>query len=464
MNLSRTSIVRRLAAVCILGLLGTAGAEPAEVPGAERIVERILDNGLKIIVWPDEDIPNVAWYHYVRAGARNEYPGITGVSHFFEHLMFKASEGLPPGEFDRIMEAAGGVNNAYTNSDVTVYMDWFPRSALETIFRLESDRFARLQFVPELVESERGVVVSERRSTTDDQNQWFLAEQVQATAFAAHPYQNPVIGWPSDIAAWTIEDLKRYHRTYYAPNNTTLVIVGDVDPDEVFAYAEQFFGPTPAQEPPPPVRTVEPPQTGQRRVEVRRAGQTPYLQVAFHSTAKREPDTLALRMLMDILATGESSRLYRRLIDQDQSAVALRGVVDAEFDPGLTWVLLTLPAGGDPAAVEATLFEELARVGTDGVTEEELAKVRNIRLADFWRTLATIDGKADLLGDHEVFHGDWREALTLADRIEAVTPAQIQRIAKAVFRPENSTVGAVVPVAASETAKTAGTDEAEAGS
>jgi zinc protease len=464
MSPSRTSNIGRLAAVWILGLLGAAGAAQTEIPGAERIVERTLDNGLKIIVWPDEDIPNVAWYHYVRAGARNEYPGITGISHFFEHLMFKASEGLPPGEFDRIMEAAGGVNNAYTNSDVTVYTDWFPRSALETIFRLESDRFARLEFVPELVESERGVVTSERRSSTDDQNQWFLAEQVQATAFAAHPYQNPVIGWPSDIAAWTIDDLKRYHRTYYAPNNTTLVIVGDVDPDEVFAYAEQYFGPTPAQEPPPPVRTVEPPQTGQRRVEVQRAGQTPYLQVAFHSTAKREPDTLALRMLMDILATGESSRLYRRLIDQDQSAVALRGVVDAEFDPGLTWILLTLPADGDTAAVEAALFEELAGIAADGVTVEELAKVRNIRLADFWRTLATIDGKADLLGDHEVFHGDWRDALTLADRIEAVTPEQIQRIAGDIFRVENSTVGVVVPMASSEAVGDADSEEKETGS
>ena len=464
MTLSRTSIIHRLAAACLIGLLGIAGPALAELPGAERIAERTLDNGLKIIVWPDEDIPNVAWYHYVRAGARNEYPGITGISHFFEHLMFKASEGLPPGEFDRIMEAAGGVNNAYTNSDVTVYTDWFPRSALETIFRIEANRFARLEFVPELVESERGVVTSERRSTTDDQNQWFLAEQVQATAFAAHPYQNPVIGWPSDIAVWTIEDLERYHRTYYAPNNTTLVIVGDVDPDEVFALAERYFGPTPAQEPPPPVRTVEPPQTGQRRVEVQRPGQTPYLQVAFHSTAKRDPDTLALRMLMDILAAGESARLYRRLIDQDQSAVALRGVVDAEFDPGLTWVLLTLPAGGDPSAVEAALFEELARIGRDGVTEEELAKVRNIRLADFWRTLATIDGKADLLGDHAVFHGDWREALTLADRIEAVTPDQIQRIAQEIFRPDNSTVGVVLPMAASEAADDAGTAGEEIGS
>ena len=173
-----------------------------------------LENGLEIIVWPDHDIPNVALYYFVRAGGRNEYPGITGLSHFFEHMMFNGTEDLAPGEFDRIMEANGGSNNAYTTRDITVYTDWFQRTALEVMFGLESDRFARLEFVPELVESERGVVVSERRSTTDDQNQWFLAEQVQATAFVAHPYQNPVIGWPSDIESWTIEELERYHRLF----------------------------------------------------------------------------------------------------------------------------------------------------------------------------------------------------------------------------------------------------------
>jgi zinc protease len=431
-----------------LGLI-TASAQAAVPPGADRIEERTLDNGLQIIVWPDDDIPNIAWYHYVRAGARNERPGITGISHFFEHLMFKASKGLPPGEFDRIMEAAGGVNNAYTNSDVTVYMDWFPRAALETIFRIESDRFARLEFEPDLVESERQVVLSERRSSVDDQNEWFLAEQVQATAFTAHPYQNPVIGWPSDIERWEIADLEHYHRLYYAPNNTTLVIVGDVEPAEVFALAERYFGPTPAQPPPPAVRTVEPPQTGQRRVAVNRPGLTPYLQVAFHTTEKRHPDTLALRMLVDILATGDSSRLHQRLIEQDRTAVALTGIVDAEFDPGMSWFLLTLPADGSTAVAEATLFEELARIATDGVDEAELAKVRNIQLANYWRALATIDGKAELLGDHAVFHGDWREALTLPERIEAVTPEQIRRIAREYFRVENSSVGVVVPIAGS---------------
>jgi zinc protease len=438
-----------------MALVATS-ATTSEIPGADNIEARTLDNGLRIIVWPDPGIPNIAWYHYVRAGARNEYPGITGISHFFEHLMFKASKGMPPGEFDRIMEAAGGVNNAYTNSDVTVYTDWFPRSALETIFRIESDRFAELEFAPELVETERGVVTSERRSRVDDRNLGFLAEQIQATAFTAHPYQNPVIGWPSDIDNWQIADLKRYHKTYYAPNNTTLVVVGDVTAAEIFELAEQYFGPTPAQPAPPAVRTIEPVQTGQRRVDVHRPGQTPLLQVAFHSTAKKDPDTLALHMLMDILTTGSSSRLYQRLIEQDQSAVSVYGIVDAEFDPGMSWFLITLPPGGDPAVVEATLFEELERIAEKGVTEPELAKVRNIRLADYWRTLATIDGKADLLGDHEVFHGDYRKALDLAARIEAVTAQQIRDMARKVFRAENSTVGTVIPADASVEVVTAG--------
>ena len=172
-----------------------------------------LDNGLKIIVWPDHDIPNVVMYNFVRAGARNEYPGITGLSHFFEHMMFNGSDNVPPGDFDRLMEAAGGANNAYTSQDVTVYQDWFPRAALGTIFYLESDRLANLKIDPEVVESERGVVYSERRTGVDNDNNGLLYEQVMATAFVAHPYQIPVIGWPSDIENWRLGDLENYFRT-----------------------------------------------------------------------------------------------------------------------------------------------------------------------------------------------------------------------------------------------------------
>ena len=183
---------------------GNAPVSPL-VPADIR--SRTLDTGLRIIDWPDHDLPNVAHYNFVRAGSRNERPGATGIAHFFEHMMFNGTENLAPGEFDSRMEAAGGANNAYTSNDLTVYQDWFPKSALETIIALEADRLQYLGFEPAVIESERGVVASERRSSVDDNNLRKLLEQMYATAFVAHPYQFPTIGWPSDIAAWTLNDL-----------------------------------------------------------------------------------------------------------------------------------------------------------------------------------------------------------------------------------------------------------------
>ena len=425
-------------------LAGSAHAAP-DLAGSEKIETRTLENGLKIIVWPDFDIPNIAWYHWVRAGSRNEYPGITGLSHFFEHMMFNGTDRRKPGEFDRIMEANGGANNAYTSSDVTVYTDWVPAAALETNMDLESDRFQNLAIDPDVVESERGVVFSERRSSYDNQNVNMLYEQVQATAYVAHPYQFPTIGWPSDIENWTLQDLQTYYRTYYAPNNTTLVIAGAVKPDAVFALAERYFGKIPAQAEPAPVRTVEPPQKGQRRLEIRKEAQTPIIEMAFHIPRAKDPEMPALVLLMDILATGSSSRLYQRLVERDQLVVEIDSYHDAGFDPGLAWFFAILPPGGDLAAVEDALFEELKSIGANGVSAAELAKARNIQLAQFWRKLATIDGKADLLGTYEVFHGDFRALLDVPTRFEAVDVDQIQALAARIFRRENSTVGLLVP-------------------
>ena len=325
----------------------------AQVPGVGDVQAITLDNGLTIIVWPDHDIPNVVFYNFVRAGGRNEYPGITGLSHFFEHMMFNGTSTRAPGEFDRIMEASGGANNAYTSQDVTVYMEWFPKSALATIFELEGDRLANLAFDPEVVESERGVVYSERRTRVDNDNSGRLFEQVLATAYVAHPYQFPVIGWPSDIEAWTLDDLKDYFRTYYAPNNCTIVVAGDVTPEEIKALASEYLGGIPAQPPPAPVRTVEPPQSGVRRVSVEAPAQTPLLHLAFHAGASADPGRLPLELLLEILAGGESSRLHRLLVEEEQLAISVDGYLPDTFDPGFVYLLLTLPPGGDPARREA---------------------------------------------------------------------------------------------------------------
>ena len=419
---------------------GDAPVRAATPPEIRRLV---LDNGLTVIAWPDHDIPNVAMYTFVRAGGRNEYPGITGLSHFFEHMMFLGTENLGPGEFDRQMEAAGGANNAYTTNDVTVYTDWFPRSALEAIFELEADRFQNLETYSDSVQSEREVVYSERRLRIDNNNDMKLMEQVFATAFVAHPYQFPVIGWPSDIEQWTEDDLQNYYRTYYAPNNLTLVVVGDVTADEAFRLAERHFGPIPAQEPPPPVRTVEPEQSGPRRVLVETDAQAPLLHLAFHAPRATDPQSLHLTLLMSILTDGDSSRLHRVLVEEERLALSVDSWWGAWLDPGLFYFFLTLPPDGDLETVERRVLEELRRVTEDGITDAELQKARNIVAADIYRRLATIRGKADAIGEFEVFHGDYEALFRVPARLESISAEQLRATAAAVFGENNMTIGAL---------------------
>jgi zinc protease len=419
------------------------GDAPVSENAPQEIRSLVLDNGLKIIVWPDHDIPNVVLQTYVRAGGRNEYPGITGISHFFEHMMFLGTSNRAPGEFDRTMEAAGGANNAYTSSDVTVYIDWFPRSALETIFDLEGDRFENLATVTDVVNSEREVVYSERRSGVDNNNVRKLMEQMQATAYVAHPYQFPVIGWPSDIESWTEEDLTSYYRTYYAPNNRTVVVTGDVTPEEIFELAEDYFAPTPAQQPPPPIRTVEPQQQGVRRIVVEAAAQTPMLHMAFHAGSATDPETLPMSLLLNILTAGDSSRLHRLLVEEGLT-ISVGGFQSEGFDPGLVYFYFTLPPGGDTAAVEQRVLDALQLVATEGVSEAELAKARNIMLADFWRGLATIEGKAEALGHYEVFLGNYEKLFDLPGDLDAVSTDDLRDVAARVFRTANMTVGTLL--------------------
>ncbi|MBT8107355.1 MAG: insulinase family protein [Gammaproteobacteria bacterium] len=411
----------------------------AAVP--REITSFTLPNGLQIIVWPDHDIPNVALYYFVRAGGRNEYPGITGLAHFFEHMMFNGTKKRRQGEFDSEMEAAGGANNAYTSNDVTVYMDWFPTSALETIFELEADRLMNLAIDPQVVENERGAVYSERRSRVDDNHSSRLYEQVMATAYVAHPYQNPVIGWPSDIENWTQQDLEDFFKTYYAPNNLTMVIVGDVTPEQIYLLANDHLSPLPRQHPPPDITTVEPEQQGARRVVIETATQTPLLHMAFHAGAADDPETLHMDLLLAILAEGDASRLHRLFVEEQQIALQIGGWQTDGFDPGLAYFMMALPAGGDPAMAEAALLEELERVASEGVTTDELEKARNLRLASFWRGLQTIEGKASALGNFEVFTGDYENLFTIPERLTAVTPADLQAVARNVFYEENMTVG-----------------------
>lgn len=428
----------------------------ASVPGSDAIVSKTLTNGLTIIVWPDHDIPSANYYTFYKVGSRNEHVGITGLAHFFEHMMFNGTIRRKPGEFDRTMEAAGGSNNASTSNDLTTYTDWFPSSALDTIFDLEGDRMANLAFDPKVVESERGVVYSERRSSVDNDSFGTLMEQMQATAFVAHPYQIPTIGWPSDIEHWKTDDLKQFFKTYYAPNNAVLVVAGDVEPTQVFALADTYLAALPRQPEPTPITTVEPEQLGERRIVVERAdAQSPIVAYAFHSgIGAGSKDYPTLELLTTILAQGQSSRLHQRLVEQEQVAVDAGAFAEAGFDPGLLWVYAALPPGGDTGKVEALLDDELAKIARTGVSAAELDKARNLKLSEFWREMATINGKASALGSYQVFNGDYRKAFAAPAAFEAVTAAQIRALAAKVLRVQNRTTGLLKPTAAAETTAT----------
>jgi zinc protease len=409
------------------------------------VAERTLKNGMKVLVQSDHSIPNVALYIFYRIGSRNERPGTTGLSHFFEHMMFNGAKKYGPGELDKVMEANGGSNNAYTSQNVTVYQDWFPRSAMPLIFDIEADRIQNLNFDPQKIESERGVVASERRSSVDNDNGGLLEEQLWATAFIAHPYQWPVVGWMSDIEHWTIDDLKHHFAMGYSPSNATMVVVGDVTPEEIFQICEKTIEPIPPHAPPPPVTTVEPPQLGERRLVVHKPAELPLLMIAYHVPQTNQPDFYATNILRTILFQGESSRMYQRLVDKDQIALDVSSQLEPAFDPTIAVIVAQPKQAVDPEKCEKAIYEELERVKLSTITDQELEKAKNIRLMEFYHQVRTINGRANTIGTYEVFSGDYTKLFDAAKNYAAVTKEDVQRVAKAFFGANNRTVATLLP-------------------
>lgn len=404
-----------------------------------------LANGMKLIVEEDHDIPNVAMYLFYKVGSRNERPGTTGISHFFEHMMFNGAKKYGPKQFDVEMEKAGGHNNAYTTRDVTVYTDWFPRTALRLMFDMEADRIRDLSFDPKIVESERGVVASERLTRTDNSNFGLIYEQLNAAAYTAHPYGWPVVGWPSDIKSWSMDDLKAHFKMGYAPNNCVMVVVGDVSTDEVLKLAKEYMEPIPRQEPPPPVRTVEPPQIGERRVTVVKRSELPFQLVSYHVPNASHKDIPALEVLSAVLSEGRSSRLYSRMVNRDQIALAASAQVDQHLDPGDFICFIRPRAGVDVATTEKALFEEIEKMRTTEVPAEELRKAKNQLLTSFYREMKTISGRANQLGSAEIFHGSYQALYDTPARYEAVTAADVLRVAKQYLGPNQRTIATLIP-------------------
>jgi zinc protease len=430
-------------------LFFTVPARGQEFP----VATKTLKNGMKVLVQTDHSIPNVALYIFYRIGSRNEGPGTTGLSHFFEHMMFNGAKKYGPGELDKVMEANGGANNAYTTRDVTVYQDWFPRSALSLIYDIEADRIQNLSFDPQKIKSEREVVASERRLRVDNDNGGLMDEQLWATSYIAHPYQWPVLGWTSDIEHWTMEQLRHHFEMGYSPNNATMVVTGDVSPDEIFQLCEKYIEPIPTHAPPPPVVTVEPEQLGERRLVVRKPAQLPLVLVAYHIPRTNSPDYYALNVLRTVLFQGESSRMYQRLVDKDQIALDVSSSIEPAFDPTIVEVVAQPKQGVDPQKCEKAMYEEFDNAKNATVSDTELEKAKNIRLAEFYREMRTINGRANTIGTYEVFFGDYRKLFDAAKNYSAVTKEDVQRVAKEYFGANNRTVSTLIPENAEEKAK-----------
>lgn len=411
------------------------------------VEEATLGNGLKIRLIPNREVPTVSLYTFFRVGSRNERPGITGISHLFEHMMFNGAKRYGPKEFDHVLESHGGHSNAYTSNDVTVYYDDFASEALDKVLDLESDRMRSLALSPKMLKSEREVVKEERRLRVDNEVTGRMDEELATLVYKAHPYRWPVIGWMKDIENISQPDCVAYFRTYYAPNNATLFLAGDFDPKAALKQIRRYYGDIPKGPPAPPVIDAEPEQIGERRAEVRHPAQAPSLMVGYRGPPSTDEDTRVLDVLQYILSVGDGSRLVRELVYQQELAVGVSLDWTWRFDPGTVMFYLELKPGADAQRAERALFEQIDRVCQDGVTDRELQKAKNNLRSHLWRELSTNSGRAHALGTYELFLGTWREGLTLADRYQKITAKQVQAAARRYLAPQKRSIVTLVPTA-----------------
>ena len=408
---------------------------------ADDVKTFTLENGMKFLVVEDFSIPNANMYLFYKVGSRNEYQGITGLSHFFEHMMFNGAKKYGPKVFDQVMEFNGGANNAYTTQDLTVYTNWFPASSAEVIFDLEGDRISSLSIDSTMVESERGVVLSERRTGLENSPWRNIIQSVQATAFNEHPYHWPVIGYEDDMKNWTQKDLERYFKMYYAPNNCVVVVSGAMKFETVKALAEKYLGTIPAQAAPPKIHIKEPKQTGERRITVQKEVANPYLVIGYHTPEAKHEDFYALSILSSILSSGQSSRLYASLVDEKQLATSVSTSYRESFNPNLFYVYSSANKDVNEIDLENAIYAELEKIKISGITEKELQKIKNQKLMEFYGQIETINGKSNNIGTYELFFGDYRKMFEAPEYFNNVTIEDVQNVAKKYFIKSNRTVG-----------------------
>jgi predicted Zn-dependent peptidase len=430
-----------------------SAGSPALSQASYPVERYTLDNGLTVLLRQDPTVPVVCFWQWYKVGSRNERQGITGISHFFEHMMFNGSKNVPPKEYDRQLESRGAYSNAFTSYDMTAYYEEGGKESLDKMFELDADRMRELSLVPELCKSEVEVVREERRFRTDNSVPGLLNEALYASAFVASPYHWPVVGWMKDLERITRDELVDYFRTYYAPNNCILVLVGDFDPKDARAKIAQHFGSIPKQAPPAAPVNAEPDQNGERRVEVRYPSETISFMAGYKAPGVASDDIWALDVVANILAGGESSRLHQALIYDQQVALTAAASFQAGLEPGLFEFYVEMKPGKSAADGEKALYAEIERLATEGPTERELQKARNQAEMGFISALKTNNGAGRTLGFYEHVHGDYRKMFSAIEKYRAVTAADCRRVAKQVFDPTRRTVAFLTPLAVGQEAQ-----------
>jgi zinc protease len=418
-------------------------------------IQRVtLANGLQVILRENHAAPVASFWIFYRVGSRNETPGLTGLSHWVEHMLFKGSPTFPRGEFDKAVARAGGIFNGMTSQDWTTYFETFPADRIELALQVESDRMANCLFDPDETEAERSVIISEREGS-ENSYAYLLSEDVQAAAFFAHPYRHPIIGWKNDLHTITRHDLVTHYRKWYQPNHAVAVVVGDFESAEMLALIERNFGALPPGSDGDAVRVLEPEQRSEHRVLLHGSDPTAYLLMAFHAPPAAHADFFPL-IVMDAILGGakglgilggsgshRSSRLYAALVERGL-AVDASSSYRATIDADLFSFFVTLSPGVEHNEAEEAIWSEIGRIQQEGVTAKELAKAIKQTRAQFAYSSESVTYQAYWLGFAEVVASlDWLEGWQ--DALVAVTSEEVQRVARTYFEGNRQTVGWYVP-------------------
>jgi zinc protease len=414
----------------------------AEAPAGRGVTARRyrLGNGLGLIAAIDRRAPIVALQTWYRVGSRHERPGATGMAHLFEHLMFGQTEELPPGEFDRLVERTGGESNAATWVDWTYYRLSLPARDLELGIKLEAERMQHLVLEHTPVEAERDVVTNERRERVEDDVDGWLDEQLMAHAFTEHPYRWPTIGWMEDIRALALPDIRAFYRTWYAPNNATIVCVGDFEDEKLRELIAHYYAHIEPAQLPAVARVIEPEQSKERIVRAPKPIATDRLLVGYKAPGQDDPDWAALEIVSTLLAGCPSARLYRRLVIEKEAASSVDAQLTPFRDPSLLRLAVTTARGHDANEILASIDREIAALVENPPTAKEVEKAKAIAETDFWSSLVDVDGKAEALGHYETALGDFRRLSVIAERLTQVTADDVARVVRNYLLPTKRTI------------------------